>query len=202
MNYQINYKQWVSYMQEKKRIFIAIDIPHDVKKELTRVQNAVRELELCKANYVGVEQLHITMKFIGDMAFNDIKALREQLRGIRLSITQARLGHLDFFGSKDHIKILFAHCVCPPLSELAQEIDVRYAIAQGTTMEEESRPFVPHITLARIKQVYDRDALLYAINTYEVEPIEFEITEFQLYESVLHQEGPEHTVLETYLLNM
>ena len=182
--------------KQSLRLFIAVDMPPAVKEEVLRIQNYVKKKELLKGKFTAPDQIHITLKFLGDVPAELLPKIDGALKTIYLNTMKAQLGSLDLFSSGKIIKILFLNVVCPELSMLAKEIEERL----GQWFEPERRPFVSHVTLARIKGVEDRERLAREINHCVVNPLSFEIDQFVLKQSVLLPEGPIYTDIAVYKL--
>lgn len=92
------------------------------------------------------EQWHITLRFFGDVDDGQARCLEESLRGLTAPAPELVLGGLDLFAAKG---ILFAFMLpSPALLNLHTEVTA-FAAACGAASE--SRPFQPHVTLARSK---------------------------------------------------
>jgi 2'-5' RNA ligase len=96
------------------------------------------------------------------------------------------LGNLGAFKTDHIIKILYLDLESKYLQELARTID--YALEPVVTREQ--RPFVCHVTLARIKGVADKEQFFKEVERYHVERLQFKAMEFILMESELMPDGP------------
>lgn len=179
-----------------KRLFIALDIPENVKNYLFGIcQNFVRD-NLFKGRCVPVEQLHLTLKFIGDIDEDRVLLIEHALSQVVYSPFHVTTGSVCFFKIGKIIKILYADLLSSHLAGLAYAID--NALAPHVPLEK--RPFVAHVTLARITAVPDRERFLETMNCIENEQLHFIVNEFVLKESLLSPQGAEHRVLATYQL--
>ena len=178
------------------RLFVAVDMPDQVKQEVARIRQILQEQDVFEGRFVGPEQVHITMKFIGEVEPEVITQIDTALQTIEAKKGEAHLGALDVFSKGAHIKIIFLNIVCPELAALAEQVDnmlVPWA-------KKEDRPFVSHLTLARVKRVADRQKLLQALHTIQVTPLTFTIDSFVLKKSELKPEGPVYTDVARYVL--
>ena len=180
-----------------KRLFIAVDMPPSVIKELKRIQKFLKKEDLFRGRYVNPEHAHLTLKFLGDTDESQIPLIQERLKNIRYKKIKAHLGTIDLFkSSTDMPHVIFLSIICPELKDLAQQIDV----ALSDVFPSESRPFVSHLTIARIKEISDYDILKDLINSCNVEQIAFDIDSFVLKESVFSSDGPSYSDVETYFI--
>jgi len=177
------------------RLFIAIDMPSLVLTQAEQVQQHLKSLHLFKGPYTKSNSMHITLKFLGDVADADVSTIQNALRTVTFPPMHAKLGAVDSFSSGPRIKVIYLHFVCPELAELAQVMDDLLP-----SYPKEERDFNGHLTLARVKGVGDREKLLHAINVIEVPPVEFTISSFVLKKSEHTPEGPIYTDVEEYML--
>ena len=65
----------------KKRVFIAIDIPKEARREIIKIQDSLPEFNGKKTES---ENLHLTLKFLGEVDSNDVEKVKEKLRKIKV----------------------------------------------------------------------------------------------------------------------
>jgi 2'-5' RNA ligase len=179
------------------RLFVAIEIPAEVRQALGA---AIGRLEKIGrgARWVRVEGIHLTLKFIGEMPGEKVPAIEESLREARLSApVEARFRGVGFFPNERHPRVCWAGVEgSPNLAELAAQVDTRL---EKFGVERETRPFQPHLTLARFKSDDGLPRLLEEIR--KIERAEFgavEAREFYLYRSELLRGGARHTKLAAF----
>lgn len=178
-------------MASSKRLFVGIDFPENIKQECARVIQILNKEKSFEARFVPTDKLHITLAFIGDVPEQTITPIVERLERIKGNHFSVQLGELSCFKKRGKVKIIFLTLISKALEVLADNI--KSALADIVPLEEKS--FVSHITIARVKQVVDADALLHTLTTTEVEPVKFSIDSFALKESILHKEGAEYVTL-------
>jgi len=186
--------------QSIKRLFIAIDMPPSIIKELKRVQRFLKREEVFKGHYVDTAHAHITVKFLGDIEEFLIPAIQERLKTIQLQTMHAYLGKLDLFKpAKNNMpRVIFLTVICPKLTDLAQQIEH----ALSDLLRSENRSFVSHLTIARVKEIADYDILADLLDQFKVKPILFDIDSFVLKQSELSSEGSTHTEIARYRLGV
>ncbi|MGH9702102.1 MAG: RNA 2',3'-cyclic phosphodiesterase [Candidatus Acidiferrales bacterium] len=179
------------------RIFVAIDVPQDVRLALG---DLIAKLEKTSrgARWVRPEGMHITLKFIGEAADDSVEKVKASLAGIHSpSPVQLNFRGTGFFPNDRHPRIFWAGMEASPnLAAIASEME-RRLVPLGIAAE--SRAFRPHLTLARFKSE-DGLAQLRS-NLDRVGQLEFgssRESEFHLYRSVLKRDGAEYTRLATF----
>ena len=175
------------------RLFVAIDLTDEVKRAVTGVQS-----ELRGARWVGAEQLHLTLRFIGDADDLLLKGIAEGLAGIACNSFPLSLKGIGSFPPRGAPRVLWVG-----LEAGAQLLTLQHEVEQACRavgILPDERPFSPHITIARLKETTPAQVAAYTAQhgSFAVEP--FKVTEFHLYESVLGREGAVHTRLRSYPL--
>ncbi len=183
---------------QMKRLFVAIDLPESVIGQMIKIQHYFQKQELFEGRYPAPEAMHLTIKFIGEVPAAKVEYVQTALRTIKTASLKCQLDSINFFGQPRYMKVLFVSCSCPGLADLVHTMDeLLFDIVAP-----EARDFSAHLTIARIKHVYDPDALLEAIERCPFDPVVFPIDSFVLKQSVLSSEGPEHSDIERYPLSL
>lgn len=179
------------------RLFVCIEMPDEVINEIVRIQKLLQKEELFVGSYPQREQMHLTLQFIGDIPDELVPKVHMVLQQVIAFPFQVRLGNLDIFYSGSHIKVIFAHLIAKELQSLAAQIN---AVLHDIVIPEK-RLFVPHLTVARVKEVENIRMLVTTINQTKVKPIIFMIDSFVLKQSLLDEQGATHTTLYMYELH-
>jgi len=143
----------VSHNPEQIRSFIAIELPEEAKEGLVRLQKELERDEHKFVKWVAPGGIHLTLKFLGNISSKRIteitKAIKEAAQGI--SPFHLEISGLGAFPSLRQARVLWVGIggEVDKLSRVQQNIDSALA-ALGFGKEE--RSFVPHLTLARIRQ--------------------------------------------------
>ncbi len=61
------------------RLFVAVDIPNDVREALSRLHTDLKRLDLSRLRWVRPESVHLTLKFLGDTPAEKVPAIEEAL---------------------------------------------------------------------------------------------------------------------------
>ncbi len=182
-------------MTETKRLFVAVPLPDDILDYVERVQANFQKEKSFEGRNVLRKHQHITISFLGEVSEDQIPLIQDALATIRIENMFAHLFSVDYFSSGDKIRVLFIYVICPELITLSKNIEL--VLSEWTDVE--NRSFAPHITLARVKLVFDKHALLDFVNRYEIEKKQFKITQFALFESVQVKGELEHRVLQLFI---
>lgn len=158
--------------------------------------------EWCAAHRVTpVDQVHMTLFFIGDTHPRDVDGVRESVRrscsGLAaFDLTPARLALLP---ERDEPRLAAVMTDAPPaLMELQRRLVQRLVRRAGTAKDNR---FVPHITLCRFRErVPVHPGVLETMSAGW--PAAFRVESVSLVQSVLKREGPVHTMIERVALGV
>jgi RNA 2',3'-cyclic 3'-phosphodiesterase len=184
------------------RLFVALEIPAAVRENLATL---VKELSAWSSlvshrrpRWVRPENLHVTLKFIGEVANAKLEGIRGALSEVRSSApVEMDFRGLGFFPNEKHPRVLWAGLnASPNLPALAADVD-RALETQGFAREQ--RAFTPHLTLARFEPPGLHEKLRAAIQkSAELEFGSSQAGEFHLIESKLKPSGAEYTSLASF----
>jgi len=170
-----------------KRLFIGLELPEKTRAALREIDPHIKGLR-----WLPVEQLHLTMSFIGDVDAAREERLRETLAGVRVPPFFLPIAGVGAFGG-ERPSVVWAgvgqgH---PHLFALHQHIQDAVLHAG---LEPDLKPFHPHITLGRARGV-SRAALKPFLRRHaETEFDLWKVTGFTLFSSRLTADGSIHTV--------
>ena len=175
------------------RTFVALELSEAVIGALSEVRYALPS-KLGKFNWVAPENLHVTMKFLGDLE-------APALRGACEAATQAAAGQPAFAFDVPSVQAI------PPRGPLrmiwATPSDEQMHIAglfgrlESALVERgfapEGRPFVPHITLARVRFTSQAGAIRQAVQSIAGPFGQVQATHLTVFTSELTPQGPIYT---------
>lgn len=132
------------------RTFVAVFPPPEVREALFR---AARDLPASKVfRLVGPEKIHLTLKFLGDVAEDNLNSVKQALEPVRESHEPVEVSTSGFgaFPSEKRARILWAGVGegSGALRALARDVD---DLLEPAGFERERRPYVPHLTLGRVR---------------------------------------------------
>jgi RNA 2',3'-cyclic 3'-phosphodiesterase len=206
------------------RLFVALEIPAAVRDHLAAVIAELREVDSApsrnRAKWVPPENLHVTLKFIGQIEDAKLDAIRAALTAVGSgSAVDVSFRGLGFFPNEKRPRVFWAGMKASAnLAVLAGDIDKRL---EPLGVPRETREFTPHLTLARFDPPGISDKLRAAIQkaagaqplglpsgqTGVAEPQEpkaarefgaLHTTEYHLIESRLHRSRAEYTTLQSF----
>jgi len=143
----------VPHNPEQIRSFIAIELPEEAREGLARLRKELERDEHKFVKWVDLGGIHLTLKFLGNIPSKRVaeitEAIEEAVQGI--SPFHLEISGLGTFPSLRQVRVFWVGIggEVDKLSRLQQNIDSALA-ALGFAKEE--RSFVPHLTLARIRQ--------------------------------------------------
>ena len=175
------------------RLFVAIDLPDAVKRDLERLCAGVPG-----ASWLALAQFHVTLRFIGEVdgaLARDVAVALAGIDGESFAMSLAGLGH---FGRGRRIHTLWAGVRADGgLFALRERIEARL-VALG--LEPEHRKYKPHVTLARLKEVGEGRLADYLAAHAAFAGDRFAVDSFALFSSFLGHEGAIHTIEGSYPL--
>lgn len=127
------------------RLFTGLEIPPDIAASLARFQSGLRG-----ARWIAPSDLHVTLRFLGDVDGTVAEELHALLPGARPRAAFAvTLDALASFGGDKPRAIIATIQPDGPLVELQAEHE---RIAREAGAEPERRKFTPHVTLGRLRR--------------------------------------------------
>lgn len=179
------------------RLFVAIQIPENIQAALASLLQEFRAIAP-HLKWVRAENLHLTLKFLGETDPAKRAAIEQSLATIHSPATVTlNFTGLGFFPSAKRPRVLWAGInASPNLQPLASEID-RSSLQLGFPAED--RPFTPHLTLARVSEPRFPPQLTDAIAANASRQFgSFTAHQFHLIESNLKSAGTEYTTLQSF----
>jgi len=175
------------------RLFVAIPLPEEVRRALAGIAAGVPG-----ARWTPLENLHLTLRFIGEVPEPDFHDIAEALSGIAGAPFRIRLKGVGQFGDRRRAKVLWAGVEPGAEAQLLRNRIENRLIRLG--LEPERRKFIPHITLARLKDTPVDWVARFLFDNGRFETPSFEVSSFVLFSSHLGQAGAIHSVEADYPL--
>ena len=138
---------------EQIRSFVAIELPDELKRKLTHLQAQLKTGKEAPVKWVAPNGIHLTLKFLGNTAADKIKEITGAIEVSAEGIPPFHLEvkELGAFPNLRRVQVVWVGITgeVAQLSELQQRIEANLALLGFAP---ESRPFTPHLTLARVRQ--------------------------------------------------
>jgi len=174
------------------RLFAAVDLPDELLFRLVELKK-----EFPGIRWTLPENMHLTLRFIGETGRQEADKARNALREARVAPFSLCLHGLGLF-ERSHQSILWAGLeTSAPLLELKRQVDA--VLAEAIGLEAEYGGFSPHITLSRMRTGISGVLRAQAAD-YRFASENFTVTSFTLFQSVLSPAGASHFPLERYRL--
>jgi 2'-5' RNA ligase len=190
---------------ESVRAFIAIELPGSVKSALSQLQDNLKRSEHTSVKWVDTGSIHLTLKFLGNIATETIpeltKVLSEAARGI--TPFHLELGEMGVFPNLRAPRVVWVGLrgETATLSVLQENIESAL-IPLG--FPPENRAFSPHLTLGRVREKAspgERRSLGQAVASSKVASMEpFPVDSLSLIRSTLTREGAVYSRLYSVAL--
>lgn len=189
---------------ERERIFVGVKLPLGATTSLCNAYGS-HQAALPGVKWEKQENLHITLRFIGDLTPEKRLELQEALHQLSATVSRfdTSLLRYSMFPQKGDFRIL--HCdVAEDRSQSFGRLQTRVddCIAScGIAFRREDRAFHPHVTLARNRRSNRKAVKAWIESLGEFEKIDFTVLHFQLFRSVLSKDGATYVELASYPLS-
>jgi 2'-5' RNA ligase len=177
-----------------QRLFVAIPLPDSVRLDLSRLEEPLRGI-----SWVGAQQIHLTLRFLGDVPRGRIEGIEERLAAVRVESFILPVEGVGAFPPMGPPQVIWAGVGSghPHLFQLRQRVDDA-VLAAGVDMD--VRHFQPHVTLARCGRDGSPAATSWLRRHGGFSAAPFRAREFDLCSSRLTPRGAEHALLRRFVL--
>lgn len=188
-----------------RRTFIAINLDSEIKRCLTDIQ---KEINLFKSNlelrtkFVEKDNLHISLKFLGDLNDEQIEKTISLLKKVsaenqHFSISLAK--NIGSFPDFTRPRVIWAGIEKGSnlISRLYFSIE---NIMKSESFYQQEMKFALHITLARIKYIRKPKRLKDFVENILIEDVSQQIKTIELMESQLCKDGPKYSIIHSFPL--
>jgi RNA 2',3'-cyclic 3'-phosphodiesterase len=185
---------------ETVRAFVAIDFPDPIKERLLELARVFRKADV-QTSWVRRENLHLTIRFLGDVDAARVPLIESALTGVCAvhAPFQLQLSGSGVFPNRRDPSVLWAGVgESEPLVAL---FDTLNAALAGAGFAPETRPYRPHITLARIREHKSGARLRPLLDTHaDTEIGTVAVERVSLYASEVTPRGARHIRLSAFAL--
>ncbi|MCF3640047.1 RNA 2',3'-cyclic phosphodiesterase [Rhizobium sp. TRM95111] len=157
------------------RLFIALEVPRNAAMSLSLLRGG-----LPGARWIDVENFHITLRFIGDVDGRTADEVVDRIDRIDRPEFQISLNGIGSFGSKKPHSVYAGVSPAPEMYALQAEIE---RICQRIGLPADQRKFMPHVTLARLRNARLEDVVQYLSGRGNFQTTDFTVNRFVLMSS-------------------
>lgn len=183
------------------RIFIAIELPEHVKSKIFHRFENIEKNNLFNGKFTKKDNLHLTLKFFGEISEEKIGEIKEKLKEIKLEKLKIDIGKAGFFNNENFIKVIWIEV----LSENKKIQEIHKLISDKfPETNSDYKEFNPHITIARVNNIpfkVNKEKLVNEIREINFKDLSFDVDKFVLMKSELMKsksEGIKYKILEEF----
>ena len=178
------------------RCFIAVGISDAVREALAGIAGRLKPL-IAGARWVPPESMHMTLRFLGEIDDETAGKVRDALAAVPGAPFQARFSGLGAFPSEERAAVLWAG-VAGGSGELVSLAARVTEVTKGFGVKSDEKPFIPHLTLARIRPPAGLERLEVFRELKETGIGMSEVGGFLLMRSILRPGGPVYETIGEY----
>ena len=172
------------------RLFTGVGLPPDVALDLKIMQGGVSG-----ARWIDAQSFHITLRFIGDIDDGLGREVAMGLERLDMRPFELSLKGIGVFGGNK------PHAIIAQVAESAELRRLQLAqerMCQSLGLNPEPRKFIPHVTLARLRDFDPQDLRNFVESHALYRSRSFTVQQFNLYSSRPSRGGGPYAVEETY----
>ena len=160
------------------RTFIAIDLSGHAKAKIFHTFENLQGKDLFRGKFVDKENIHLTLKFFGNISEEQLKEIKTKLSEIKFEKFECKVGSPGVF-DENYIKVIWVDLVSDELMKLQKQINDKFP-----EFPSDYKKFSAHITIARVNLVRDRKKLIEEINKIKFQKLFFTVEDFLLMKSI------------------
>lgn len=169
------------------RLFIAIEVPEEISDYFKELQKNIAE----RASLP--KQFHLTLKFLGEITEKEVEVIKQNLVNIKFKKFKLTLNKIGFFPDEKKPRIVWIG-----FKDNRDLIDLQNQVNKATSSYKQDHEFSPHLTLARMKFIADKQGFLKKMKDIKIKELEFSVDSFKLIKSELTPKGPIYETIEKY----
>ncbi len=173
------------------RLFVALDLPAPIKAELFSLCYGVQDVR-----WIPKENLHLTLRFIGEVPFAFYQEIREALRSIDFHPFELKTSTLDVFDNSQTLWMGLEEN--EDLINLQNEIERKLKSLKAPI---DKKKFKAHITLGRLGNSFMGNLQPFFDQNFHLKKQTIQVNSFELFSSRLGQNHPHYLVEESYPLD-
>ncbi|MBI4447818.1 RNA 2',3'-cyclic phosphodiesterase [Candidatus Woesearchaeota archaeon] len=175
------------------RLFIEIPLPEEVRESVFQLQKSLHILP-AKINWVAKKNMHITLKFLGEVSEEQKNLAEKELAKIRFSKFTVTLSNIGVFPNYDRARVIWIGLNPEEkVISLQRQID-----EQLLSFFPKDQTFEAHLTIGRVKLVKKKEEVQAILRETKAEKKNFAVDSFKLMKSELTKSGPIYEELKTF----
>ncbi len=127
------------------RLFVAVEIDEEHRSKIVNAQKQIAGEAL---KLVEPENLHVTLKFIGEVPDEKVVEIASRLKSVKMEPFEVRIAGMGAFPNETYIRIVWIGLE-GPLAELAAAVEKSLGVLDY--IKKDSHEFSSHLTIARVK---------------------------------------------------
>ena len=137
---------------------------------------------------------HLTLKFLGEVMPSDVEEIICYLRNIKVGRFDVFLDEIGVYPNKNHVRL-----VCVGIKPVEDILLLQKQVDDSLKdVYRKEKEFTPHITLASVKYLKDKERFLEKLKEIKVEPKKIWIKDFRLIKSTLGLKGSDYEDLAVF----
>lgn len=181
------------------RAFLAIDLDDDLKPKINKIIRQFKQIDT-KIKYVELANLHLTLKFFGDIDTNGLNLIEDAIKKVLVEFKpfNIKIKGCGAFPNKNRIKVIWVGIEDDSIiKDMHAKLDNEFS-KLGI---DKDRKFSTHLTIGRMKTAKNKAQVKDTIEDFETFEIgEMEVTEISLKKSTLTPAGPIYDDIEIFEL--
>ncbi len=181
------------------RAFLAIDLDDDLKPKINKIIKEFKQTDT-RIKYVELGNLHLTLKFFGDIDTNGLNILENAITNVvsEFDPFNVKIKGCGAFPNRNHIKVIWVGIDDDSiLKDLHDQLDKEFARLGF----DKDKKFSTHLTIGRMKSAKNKDKVKSTIDEFsDFEIGEMEVSKISLKKSKLTPKGPEYSDIKVFEL--
>ena len=180
---------------DQVRSFVSIDL--DDEQILSRVESIVSSLKSLGGDLKPVERenIHLTLKFLGNVTSAKLNEVKKALSQVNFQTFKLEIKGAGAFPSLKRMNVIWVG-IGEGWTQVQQIFEQTETILHGQGFSRETRPFSPHITIARVRSSRKKDEIATFLSHLSEESLgTFNAKHVRLKQSVLSPSGPTYSTL-------
>ncbi len=176
------------------RLFVAVDIDEELRQKFVPLLKLLSSFKGIKA--VEPENLHITIKFLGEVNESNAERIKRELEKIEFSPFEIEFSGIGFFPNPNYMRVVWVGAKSEGIYRLADEVEKR----MKNIGFKKDKDFKAHLTVGRIKRIDQagKTRLLGELEEYNRDFGSMIVKNFKLKKSTLTPQGPIYQDVAVY----